>query len=181
MTKNIIAQYVCFITELKAATFVPEWEGNIKKNIQNPHEPLLFEQGNETKNKFRYISKYVGSEDEFTFMNEIKLPQFPAFNVKVISAGGYISLENQKPIVFKDTDTRIIAFLGHNEYDLEYYKKLPLSRQLYISQAYYESCSFGHVIEFSVSEKDAADLILHLKQRPGVEAAIYRECLIHQL
>jgi hypothetical protein len=111
-------------------------------------------------------------------MNERRAEHFPEHNVRVVQAGGYIKLQQKGRYSEQDGDIKLIAFVSHSENDIDFYTKLPLFRHLNIHQAYYESCSYGYVLEFFVPETDADELLTQLKQRPGVETGIYKECLV---
>ena len=95
--------------------------------------------------------------------------------------GGYITIQKKASYTDTDNDTTIIAFINHRENNVTYYSDLPLYSKLTIHQAYYESCTYGYVMEFIVAESDAETLLQHLEQRPGVEAAVYRACQLTQV
>ena len=107
---------------------------------------------------------------------------FPEHNVKVVQIGGYTLLqtENRKHIAKNDL-TKLIAFISHDENEIDFYTQLPFYNRLNIYQPYYESCSYGHVLEFFVPEMDAAELVRQIKQRRGAETGIYKECLMYHL
>jgi hypothetical protein len=179
MKKDTIVQFVGFITNLQPDVFIPEWERYAKRLMNKKTEPSLQQQGIETKNKFRYISQHEWADQDFqfSFMNERRSEHFPEHNVKVVHAGGYISLQPAKKNMEADSDIKVIAFISHNENDIDSYRQLP-HHYMNIHQAFYESCSYGYVIEFFVSETDVDELLLQLKQRYGVETGIYKECLV---
>ena len=180
MKKDTIFQFVCFITNLGQDEFAPKWEQYAKRLNIKKAEPSLQQLVPGTKSRFRYISRHEWPDQDFqfSFMDERKSEHFPEHNVRVVQTGGYISLHVEKRQPEEDADLKLIAFISHNEVDIEFYRKLPQYHHLNIYQAFYESCSFGYVMEFFVSEKDADDLLLQLKQRAGVETGIYRECLV---
>ena len=180
MKKDTIVQFVGFITNLNLDEFAPKWEAYAKKVMNKNLEPVLQQVVAETKNKFRYISRHELSDKDFhfTFMNE-RLPEhFPEHNVKIVQTGGYIPLQQQKKKPEEEDNVQVIAFISHNETDLDFYRSLPSYRYLDIHQAYYESCLYGYVMEFHIPETEADELLLQLKQRPGVETGVYRECLV---
>lgn len=181
MKKDTIVQFVCFVTNLEFDEFLPKWEFYAKRLMNNKTETNLQQQIATSKNKFRYISQHEWPDFHFTFMNKKQSEHFPEQKVKVVQAGGYIPLQHKKRQTEDDNEMMIVAFLGHNENDLDFYKKLPSARQLNIFQAYYESCTYGYVLEFFVAENDADELLFQLKQRIGVESGIYRECLVPQI
>ena len=180
MTKDSIVQFVCFITNLELDDFVAKWEPYAKKLLRKKEEPNLQQQVTESKNKFRYISQHEwpDSDYNFSFMNERKSDHFPEHNVRVVQIGGYVSRDATKKNTEEEGEHKLIAFISHNENDINFFRQLPFYRQLLVHQAFYESCMYGYVLEFFVPEKDAEELLLQLKQRPGVEAGIYRNCLV---
>ncbi len=180
MIKDTIVQFVCFVTNLKLDEFAPKWERYAEKLIHKKSEPVLQQHAAETKTKFRYVSQHEWPDRDFHFIftNEKRSEHFPEHNVRVLQAGGYIPLHLKKRNSEKDGDIKLIAFISHDENDLDFYRQLPLYRHLNIHQAYYESCTYGYVLEFFVPEDAADELLLQLKQRSGVEAGIYKECLV---
>jgi hypothetical protein len=183
MKKSTIVQFVCFVTNLELDEFTPKWERYAKrlKNL-NPETTLL--QQVETKSKFRYISQHewLDKDFHFTFMNEKRSEHFPEHNVKVVQIGGYTLLQAERRNHIDNSDsTRLIVFISHEENDIDFYRELPLYGQLNVYQPYYESCSYGYVLEFFVPDIDADELAKQLKQRRGVEIGMYKECMMFQL
>jgi len=180
MKKDTLVQYVGFITDLELDEFAPKWEHYSKRLTSKKAESTLHQQVPAPKNKFRYVSQHEWPDRDFSFsfMNEKKSEHFPEHNVRVVQTGGYIPVNTKKRYVEEHDDTRLIAFVGHDETDIDYYRRISLYRHMEILQAYYESCTYGHVLEFFVPEADAGVLLLLLKQRAGVEAGIYRDCLV---
>jgi hypothetical protein len=111
-------------------------------------------------------------------MNERRSEHFPEHNVKVVQVGGYMPVQLKRKHNEEDGEVKLIAFISHNENDLDFYRSLTLYNSLNIHQAYYESCTYGYIMEFFVPENDADELMQQLKQRPGVETGLYKECLV---
>jgi len=178
MSKDTIVQFVCFITNLETEEFAPKWEQYAKRLMTKKDEAALQQQVTENKNKFRFISRHEWPDRDFkfSFMNDRKSSHFPEHNVRVVEIGGYITNPGKKRIVEEEGECKLIAFLGHNENDIDFYRQLPFFRHLTIHQAFYESCTYGYVLEFFVPETDSEELLAQLKQRPGVETGIYKEC-----
>ena len=183
MKKDTIYQFVCFITNLELDEFAPKWEHYAKRLMNKKTEPALQQLVNGTKNRYRFISQHAWPDQDFqfSFMDERRSEHFPEHNARVVQIGGYISLQPDRGQIEEDTDVKLIAYISHSETDIDFYRKLPLFHHLNIYQAFYESCSFGYVMEFFVPEKDADALLLQLKQRSGVETGIYRECFVPQV
>ena len=180
MKKDTLTQFVCFTTQLELETFAPEWERFVNKLSDKTPDPSLQQQVAGTKARFRYISQHELPDPDFNFrfMNDRKSEQFPEMQVRVTQIGGYIPIWHKKKIDTDETYVKLIAFISHNETDIEFYRRLPVNGQIDIYQAYYESCSYGYVLEFFVPETDAGELFLQLKLRPGVETGIYKDCFV---
>ncbi len=180
MIKDTIVQFVCFVTNLELDEFAPKWEQYAKRLMNKKQEPNLQQQVTKSKNKFRYISQHEWPDRDFhfSFMNERTSEHFPEHNVRVVQIGGYISQQEKIKHSEEDGEVKLIAFISHNETYIDFYSQLPLYHHLNIYQAFYESCTYGYVLEFFVPERDADELLLQLKQRPGVETGIYKECLV---
>ncbi len=183
MIKDTIVQYVCFLTNLELDEFTPEWERYAQKLINKNAAPVLFHQVTESKNKFRYISQHEWPERDFhfTFVNEKPSRYFPENKVRIIQAGGYKPMQHKRSSTLENDDIKLVAFISHNETDIGFYQQLPFYSNLNIHQAYYESSTYGYVLEYFVSELHADELLQQVNLRPGVEAAIYRECLVPHL
>ncbi len=180
MKKDSIIQFVCFATNLDPAAFIPGWEKFAKRLMHKDDEPSLQELVPDTKARFRYVSQHEwhSFDFDFRFMDDRKSEHFPEQQVKVVQIGGYVPVQFIKRYDADETGVRVIAFISHNETDIDFYRQLPLNGHLDIYQAYYESCSFGYILEFFIPEADAAALLFQLKQRLTVEAGIYKECFV---
>ena len=183
MKKSTIVQFVCFVTNLEPDDFAPKWERYAKKLMEHNPETTLQQQV-QTKSKYNYISQHEWQDRDFhfSFMNDRRSEHFPEHNVKVVQIGGYTLLQTERRKHIDTSDsTKLIAFISHEEYDIDYYRALPLYSKLNIYQPYYESCLYGYVIEFFVPEIDADDLAKQIKERKGVDLGIYKECMMVHL
>lgn len=180
MIKDTIVQFVCFITKLGPDQFISEWEPFAKRLQHKRQEPCLLELTGETKNKFRFISKHEWPDRDFhfSFLGEKKSEHFSEHTVRVMQVGGYRLLIDRKRYTEQDADVKLVAFVSHNENDIDAYRRLPYFHHLDIYQAFYESCAYGYILEFYIAEANANELLLQLQQRPGVDAAIYKECAV---
>jgi hypothetical protein len=183
MKKDTIVQFVCFVTNLELDEFAPLWERYSKRPGNKKNDQTLQQLMTETKNKFRYISQHEWPDGDFhfTFMTERRSEHFPEHNVKVVQAGGYLPLQVKRRHHEEDGEIKLIAFISHDDVDIDFYRGLALSGNLNIYQAYYESCAYGYIMEFFVPETEADALIRQLKQRSGVETGMYKECLIQHV
>ncbi len=182
MKKDTIYQFVCFVTALGPDDFAPQWEKFAKRLKVSKADAPLVQQTSGSKNRFRYISTHEWSEQDiqFSFMTNKKVEHFPEHSVRVVQIGGYVPFQIKKKHNEDENDVKVMAFIGHNENDLDFYTQLPQAKHLNIFQAFYENCTFAYIMEFFVSESDAAELLQILKQRSGVEVGIYKECLVPQ-
>lgn len=178
MKKDTIAQFVCFITNADLNTFSPEWEEYAEKLMKNKKNAFLNQQLVETKNGYKYISKHEWPDEDFqfSFMNAHRYEHLPGQNVRVVQAGGYLPLQQVKRQAAQNGEIKIIAFVSHNVSSTDFYINLPLYHRLNIYQAYYESCTYGYVLEFFVLKKNAEALLKELKTKSGTEAGMYKEC-----
>lgn len=180
MKKDSIIQFVCFATNLDTDTFIPGWEKFAKKLMDKHAEPSLQQLVTDTKARYRYISQHEwhNSDFDFRFMKDRKSEHFPEQQVKVVQIGGYIPVQFTKRYDADENQVKVFAFLSHNETDIDFYKQLSRNGHLDIYQAFYESCSYGYVLEFFIPDADAEALMLQLKQRLTVEAGVYKECFV---
>jgi hypothetical protein len=178
MKKDSIIQFVGFITNLEFEEFVAKWEFYAKRFHTASSGIIL--QESVSKSRFKYLSQHVwaGKDFRFAFMKERNSEHFPEHNVKVLQAGGYTALQAERRRNEDNGDIKIMAFTNHNENDINFYKQLPGYNHLNIYQAYYESCSYGYILEFFMPETDSLVLVQQLKTRAGTEVAIYRECMV---
>lgn len=182
MMKDAIVQFVSFVTSHTPEKFIAEWENYTKKEKQKKYEPVLLQQVSAAKSKPRYISQHIWPDggQQFSFSDTKKSAYFPEMNVQLVQLGGYTPLQFKKFNADKDSDSRIIVLLSHNEYSTTFYEELP-HKNLNIYQAYYESCQHSFVLEYYADEKEADELITLIKQKGEAEVAAYRDCLVPHL
>ncbi len=179
MKKNTIVHFVGFVTALEPDEFAPNWE-RYAKQFMNKKKGSGFQQHiTSRKNKLNYLSQHEWDDpgSNFTFMSGRKSEHFPEHNVRVTQLGGYLLLDSPKAGQAREGDIKLIAFIGHEETDTSFYLQLPY-HSLRINQAYYESCLYGYILEFFVTDNQADELLQQLRERPGVETGIYRECVL---
>ncbi len=180
MKKDTIVQFVGFVTNLELPEFTPKWEQYSSRMMNKIPEPVLHQKSPEAKNKFQFISQQqiLDNSQVFDIKNEKRSSHFPELNVKVVHTGGYIILQQLKRQPEGDTDLKVFALLSHDDNDLSFYSDQPYYSNLNIYQAYFESCTYGYILEFFVPEKSASELLLQLKARPGIETGVYKECMV---
>jgi hypothetical protein len=178
MKKNTIVQFVCFITQLEFDDFVTKWDHYAKKFMTDPGATILQEAG--SKSRYKYVSQHEYREDNirFAFMKGRSSDHFAEQKVKVLQAGGYAPLQTGNTYNDENTDVKILAFVSHSDNDIEFYRQLATRRSLNIYEAYYESCTYGHIMEYFIPESNAGELLQQLKTRPGIEVAVYKECMV---
>lgn len=182
MKKNTIVQFVCFVTDLGLEEFTPKWERYAQRLATHNAETTLQEQAG-AKSKYRYISQHEWLEGDFhfTFMNQKKSEHFPEHNVKVIQAGGYSLLQTEQRIDKINGDLiKLIVFTHPDENDINFFVQLSGYSRLNIFQPFFESCAFGYVMEFFITEDHADKLLQQLKLIKGIDAGMYKECLMFQ-
>jgi hypothetical protein len=180
MSKDNIIQFVGFVTQMNITEFLRDWEHYSEECTSIPGTTILHREV-ETKSRFQFISRHTFSEPElsFAFMkNRAKKSRFfkEQQTIKVVQTGGYLPVQMGCRYDNND-DTKIIAFVGHNVSDLEYFRELPGYKYMNIYQQYYENCMYEHVLEIFSSEKEAPELLQQLRSIRGVEAAVYQECV----
>lgn len=176
MKKDKIVQFVCFVTKLGLDEFSSVWESYAKPLLNGSSRLQETVEGRGSK-KFRYVSQHEleSGEFKFSFMKGRSQEHFPEHAAKVVLAGGYLTEQFQSPRHPTKGDAKIIAFLDHSEYELDFYRQLNY-RYLNIYSAYFESCLYGNVLEFYLPKADAPALLEQLTARPHTEAAMYKDC-----
>jgi hypothetical protein len=180
MKKNTIVQFVCFSTTLSLDDFAPRWEHYAKKLIPKKPEPVLHQLASGFRGKYQYISmhEWPDSDTRFSFMNEKRSLLFPESNVRTVQAGGYQLVDIHKKHTTDETDTKLIAFISHEENDISFYVNQLQYNSLHLYQAYYENCAYGYIAVFLVNSVDRDELLLNLRQRIGAETAVYEDSLM---
>jgi hypothetical protein len=180
MKKNTLVQFVCFATSLELDDFVPRWEHYAKKLAPKKSATFLHQLASGFRGKYHYVSlhEWPDSDTRFSFTNEKRSLLFPESNVRTVQAGGYQLVDIHKKNTTDETDTKLIAFISHEENDINFYTNLPQYNSLHLYQAYYENCAYGYIAVFYVNIADRDQLLLLLKQRVGAETAVYEDCLL---
>jgi hypothetical protein len=178
MKKDIIVQFVGFITTLEFDDFITRWDSFAKRFTKKNVKTTILEL-NGAKSRYKYLSQHQWPQEDFqpAFMEKKRSESFPEHTVKSVQFGGY-SLFAQTGSG-KATDkglVKVMAFISQNENDVDFYKNLDAVRSLTIYQAYYESCSYSYVMEYLAEEAGAPALIEQLKARHGNEVAAYKDC-----
>jgi hypothetical protein len=178
--KDTTVQFVCFVTKAGPEQFIPEWEPYAKKLQHKKQEPHLLELSSDVKNRYHYISQHEWPDGDFnfSFMTKSRSEHFPDLNVQVVQLGGYMPMLPKKKYTEADDDIKLVAFIGHNETDIDFYRNLSQVRHLVIYEAFYESCTYGYILELTTREAHADELLQQLEKRTGVTAASYRECAV---
>lgn len=181
MKKDSIVHFVGFITSLGPEEFSTSWDRYAKRLVNKKRETVFHQNVSGGKNKFTYLSQHewVDRDSAFTFMNDRKTDHFPEHNVRVVHLGGYLQMDSLKKHSVEEEDNRLIVFTAPDETDIAYYRQLPY-HLLNIHQAYFENCLYGYILEFFVPVSMMEELLLELKQRPGVETSVFKESLVIQ-
>jgi hypothetical protein len=177
MKKDTIVQFVCFITNLEFAPFAAKWE-QFTKPFMKKNVEIILQQQTAKKARFKYISQHQWPQEDFqfAFMDKKGFESFPEYAVKVVQTGGYTPMQIGTKNNGENGYVKVMAFISHNENDLDFYKELKLYKYLNIYQAYFESCTYAYVLEYFLKEEQVPELMEQLKTRNGTEAAAYEEC-----
>jgi hypothetical protein len=180
MVKNNVFQFICYATTLTAEEFEPEWDRYVQKGMNKQSDPQLLEQAPGSKSRYKYVSKHTWDENaiQMAINNRQSVKHFPQHKVKLLQAGGYVLAPQHKKNQLNDTGTRLILFIGHDERDMDFYKRIPGLENPVTYQAYYESCAFAYIMEYSVNAGEADGILQQLKLRQGIDAACYQECMV---
>ena len=177
MQNENILQFVGYITQLNSDEFLLQWESFAKENKMGDSSVVL-QQGNETKGKYRFLSIHNCRKDEFNFdfMKSRKSRVFPEQKVKVMQTGGYINIGPHLSHVSEEAELRILVFLSPAITNLDFFNQLPFNQYMRVYQAYYENCTYGHILEFFITEVELPVLMAQLMAGPIIDIAVYRNC-----
>ena len=179
MDKDIIVQFVGFVTHIEPEVFITAWEPFIKQAADNSGSVLLQEAVTaKAGNKFKYILQHESrsADFRFAFAKEKDKTQLPEQKIRVVQSGGYAPVQIQTSHKEIKNHIKVLAFLPHGQTDMDFYKRQTY-RHLNIYEAYFESCKYSYVMEFYIHEMEAPVLIKELKGT-GVEVALCKETLI---
>ena len=154
MKKDTIVQFVCFITNLEFEEFAVKWEQYAKEFTADPGA-LILQERTKSKTRYKYVSQHECKPENFrfAFMKGRNSEHFPEHKAKVVQTGGYTPVQIQCEYDNEKNDVKIIAFIGADEMDLDFYHRLTY-RHLNIYEAYYESCTYSYIMEFFIQETD---------------------------
>lgn len=164
------------MSSLPVAGFTEQWGEFARRYAEKSSSTTLLNQV-QTRSRYSFISKHKWPEGDFqfSFMGKRKSDYFPERSVKVVQMGGFIKMTNgdEQPV----TPYTVIAFLKHEEYDLDFYRKPGSFRSYNEYSAFYESCLYGYVFEYFTTEAMLPELLLHLKSKAENEIAVYQNAL----
>jgi hypothetical protein len=180
MKNNSVVHFVGFVTNLEPGEFVPLWESYAKRLMKKETVALQQLQVATSKKRFRYISQHECHDGNiyFSFMKGNRSEYFTEHNAKVIQIGGYQQVQTERGKSKNGRDLKLLALLDVEKADLGFYSGLSLYSHLTVYEAYYESCMYNFILEFSVSENDVELLEQQIKLQSNAEAGICRECKI---
>lgn len=180
MAKSNIIQFIGFITQMNTSDFLKDWEHYSEESSAIRGTAILHREVQENS-RFQFISRHTFRESElsFAFMkNRAKKSRFvkELQTIKVVQTGGYLQVQTG---CRSDScaEVKVIAFVGHNAGNINYFRELSSYKYMNIYEQYFENCMYQHVLEFYSLEKDAAELLQQLKSVQGVDAAMYEECV----
>jgi hypothetical protein len=183
MQKGSIIHFVGFITAIEPEDFVSQWE-QYARHFKTRSGGMFLQQQQEadTKFRFKYLSRHEYREGDirFSFMKERSSEHFPEQQVKVVQAGGYSPLQVECKNPGNSKDVTVMVFVSPRKNDMDFYRQLTYHK-LNIYEAYYENCTYSHILEFLVTETDVSEILLQLKLIPGIEVSVYKECMVPHL
>lgn len=179
MQQECIVHFLCFITDMDTNEFAAEWDLYAKSLHINKKKAMLYKQIKAGKNSFGYIAKFELDQEDFLlpFINERKPGRFSEPGIRILQLGGYTAVQQEPVYDDRNFNTTIITFVQHSEINIDHYQELPFYSCLSIHQAYYESSSYGYIMEFIVPGQDAETLLQLLEKRPLATSGMYRTCL----
>jgi hypothetical protein len=177
MQKDTIVQFIGYITALEPDAFAASWDAIAGRHIGQQAQSLLQQSG--AKARYKYLSLHQGTSDSFPIglASKKRSDGVAEHAVKLVSFGGYTA---QASVGGKENKNgaKVMAFVGHEENDLDFYHQTGLHQSVTVYEAYYESCAYSHVLEYIVAPANSAALVQHLKNRHGNEVAAYIDCPI---
>jgi len=179
MADNRIVHFVGFITNLQLDEFSPLWESYMQRLTSGPETVTLEKAASKQKSLFRYLSQHECSMDDFrfTFLKGGGRSNFPERKARVVQIGGYVPVQRHARRNKIKDEVKVVAFVSGGNPELNYYRRLNIS-QLNAYEAYFENCTYNHVLEFFMHEPDMPLLLAQLKTSSGIEWAIYKECYV---
>lgn len=179
MAEDKIVHFVGFITNLQLDEFSPMWESYMHRLTSGPETVTLEKAAGKRKSLFEYLSQHECSTGDFrfAFLKAGGNSNFPERKARVVQIGGYLPVQFQPQGKKSKDEVKVLAFLTSGKPHLNYYQNLNLGR-LNIYEAYFENCTYNHVLEFFLDESDVSTLIAQLNTKSGIESAVYKECYV---
>jgi hypothetical protein len=180
MTENSIIHFVGFITQLHQEEFIDQWLKYARSFPPNPgDDTVTLQERLKPPGKYKYVSQHVFNEEEFhfSFMKKRDSDNFPDQKAKVIMMGGYTPTQIGNGRWNEDEDTKMLVFLPHSVNDISSYSdQLPgLSFNIY--QPFYESCTYGYILEFFVPKTKAVELVPEIRGwKNNDDISMYHKC-----
>jgi hypothetical protein len=176
MSKTTV-QFVGFTSRLDPEEFISLWVPFARK-LNASREGMMLDQNlpQEGSQRFHFVSRHSSGpvEFNFAFMKGRDKPSFPENKARVMQLGGYMPMKT--PVKRKPTasESRILAFVPHEERDLSGFRELDsfMSNRF---EAYYENCAYGNILEYFLPKKQLISAVSLLKSVRGVDAGEYKE------
>lgn len=177
MSKDGKMQFVCFETTLDKELFIKRWEKYNRSPNSNDHVIL---QQSDKNGLFRYIAQhsFESGELQFVFSSEGRTSRIAQARISTKHAGGYSILQAQRLNSAIASERKVFVFITDPKVNINLFKKLSVSGQLNIYEAYYENCKYAYILEYFVKTKEAPLLIEQLNAFDIAEAGIYKECAL---
>jgi hypothetical protein len=182
MEEDNIIQFVGFNTDFGHEEFYNQWE-YYSGTLDTVPDTTILQQGAGTKNRFQYLSQHEFLEQglRFAFGKSAFRRHSPEMKITVTQLGGYSPIKIEAKYYDDNNDVKVMAFINHDQANIEKYTQLAPYRYLNIYQAYFENCMYSYILEFFTSEDEASGLLRELKTCPGTEAEIYKACAVQKI
>lgn len=174
MIPNKIVQFVVFETVLSVEPFIERWK-NYTRSPKSDVDVIL--QQSEHNGSFRYIAqhRFTAVETQFVFSREKRSSRLAQESIKLNLAGGYSMLQAENPDGAGPNESKVIAFIGDPQTDLQAYKDLSVEGKLNIYEPYYQNCKHAYILEYFVKNNKADILLEQLKNLDTTDVAVYKE------
>jgi hypothetical protein len=176
MKKDTLVQLIGFITTLEQDDFTANWELFAGRFIRHDVKTSL-QRNAGPKARYKYISWHQWAQDDLqpAFAKKKRSESFPEHMVKLVEFGSYMAEQPNISTGHKGL-TKVLAFVGEEGNDVDFYTQAGLQQSVNVYQAYYQSCTYASVYEYWVEPKNCEALIQHLKTKHGNEVAAYVDC-----
>ena len=179
MQEENIIQFVGFVTDFAHEEFYNQWE-YYSGTFDTVPDTTILQQASGAKNRFQYVSQHEFREQglNFAFRKNAFRRNSPEMKITVTQLGGYTPVKVGCKYCDESNDVKVMAFISHEQTNIETYSQIVPYRCMNIYRAYYENCVYAYILEFFTTEPDADSLLQKLKSHAGTDAEIYKSCMV---